>query len=153
MQGLPPENRRQSGDTHHLHHLGDGGVHSVVAQQLRAGLWHVQTSSGAELWLDDLSLLPAKQGGAGGVSAELRAPFNGKVIRVDAPVGATLAAGSVVVVIESMKLEHALSVPAEVVVAEALVEAGQQVSPGQLLLRFAPPVAKAADAAKDQAPA
>ena len=152
MQGLPPENRRQWLDTHHFHHLGDDGVQAVVAQQLRAGQWHVQTSSGAELWLDDLSLLPARQGGAGGVSAELRAPFNGKVIRVDAAVGATLAAGSVVVVIESMKLEHALSVPAEVVVAEALVEAGQQVSPGQLLLRFAP-VAQSADAAKAAAPA
>jgi 3-methylcrotonyl-CoA carboxylase alpha subunit/geranyl-CoA carboxylase alpha subunit len=147
MQGLAPENRRQEGDTHHFFHACEQGVQTVLAQPVRAGQWHVQTSSGAELWLDDLSLLPAKQGGAGGASAELRAPFNGKVIRVEAAVGATLAAGAVALVIESMKLEHALSVPAEVMVAEALVEVGQQVSPGQLLLRFAPaPLA-------DQAPA
>ena len=137
------KNGRQATDTRHLLFAGDRGVTSVVAQAVGAGRWHVQTSDGAELWLDDLSLQPAKQGGAGGANAELRAPFNGKVIRVDAAAGDTLAAGAVAVVIESMKLEHALSVPVEVTVAEALVTVGQQVGPGQLLLRFAVPEAAA----------
>ena len=47
-----------------------------------------------------------------------------------------MAKGEALLVIESMKLEHTLSAPRDAVVAELLVEAGQQVAPGQLLLRF-----------------
>jgi len=39
-----------------------------------------------------------------------------------------------------MKLEHSLSVRADAQVAELLVTEGQQVSPGQVLLRLAAPV-------------
>ena len=52
--------------------------------------------------------------------------------------GKALAAGDTVVVIESMKLEHSLASPAAATVAELLVAPGQQVSPGQVLARFAP---------------
>ena len=37
-----------------------------------------------------------------------------------------------------MKLEHSLASPAAATVAELLVAPGQQVSPGQVLARFAP---------------
>jgi geranyl-CoA carboxylase alpha subunit len=56
-------------------------------------------------------------------------------------VGQVLAASATAVIIESMKLEHSLSCPGAVTVAEVLVSAGQQVAPGQVLLRFATPVA------------
>jgi len=46
--------------------------------------------------------------------------------------------GDTVVVIESMKLEHSLACPGATTVAELLVAPGQQVSPGQVLVRFAP---------------
>ena len=53
--------------------------------------------------------------------------------------GQVLAAGEAALVIESMKLEHSLSARAATTVAEVLVEVGQQVTPGQVLLRFAKP--------------
>jgi len=59
------------------------------------------------------------------------------VVRVAAAVGQALAAGDTAVVIESMKLEHSVSPRVDVTVAEVLVAEGQQVSPGQVLLRFA----------------
>jgi 3-methylcrotonyl-CoA carboxylase alpha subunit/geranyl-CoA carboxylase alpha subunit len=121
-------------------------VHAVPLQSGQDAQWHVQTDAGAELWLDDLSLMPARQGGAGGLKTELRAPFNGRVIRLGAEAGARLEAGALAVVIESMKLEHTLNAPAAVRLAEVLVAEGQQVSPGQLLMRFAP-VDEAAEAA------
>ena len=68
----------------------------------------------------------------------MRAPFNGKVVALPVAAGQALAAGDTVVVIESMKLEHSLASPAAATVAELLVAPGQQVSPGQVLARFAP---------------
>jgi 3-methylcrotonyl-CoA carboxylase alpha subunit/geranyl-CoA carboxylase alpha subunit len=51
-------------------------------------------------------------------------------------VGQAVARGDTLLVIESMKLEHALAAPRDAVVAELLVQPGAQVAPGQLLLRF-----------------
>ena len=62
----------------------------------------------------------------------------GKVVALPVAAGQALVAGDTVVVIESMKLEHSLASPAAATVAELLVAPGQQVSPGQVLARFAP---------------
>ena len=100
--------------------------------------WHAQ-ADGIDWWFDDVSFEPEVD--ATGVQAitELRAPFNGRVALVAARPGQSLAADELAVVIESMKLEHNLAPRAAVVVAEVLVEEGQQVGPGQVLLRFASP--------------
>ena len=99
--------------------------------------WHWQTD-GVDGWVEDASWEPATRAGAAGGATELRAPFNGKVVALPVAAGQALAAGDTVVVIESMKLEHSLASPAAVTVAELLVAPGQQVSPGQVLARFAP---------------
>jgi geranyl-CoA carboxylase alpha subunit len=52
--------------------------------------------------------------------------------------GQSVALGEPLLVIESMKLEHTLSAPRDAVVAEVCVQQGQQLAPGQLLLRFEP---------------
>ncbi|MDR1969436.1 MAG: acetyl-CoA carboxylase biotin carboxyl carrier protein subunit, partial [Burkholderiaceae bacterium] len=77
--------------------------------------------------------------GAAQAATELRAPFNGKVVRIAAQPGQALAGGETVLVIESMKLEHSLSARTDATVTEVLVAEGQQVAPGQVLLRFAAP--------------
>jgi 3-methylcrotonyl-CoA carboxylase alpha subunit/geranyl-CoA carboxylase alpha subunit len=119
----------------------DGVDWHARAVQVNAGRWHVQLTGGtsqtsAELWLDDLSHAPIQAAGTVGPSHELRAPFNGKLMAVHAVVGQTVARGETLLVIESMKLEHALAAPRDAVVAELLVQPGAQVAPGQLLLRF-----------------
>ncbi|PTT21777.1 carbamoyl-phosphate synthase large subunit [Acidovorax sp. HMWF029] len=114
--------------------LPQRGVHCMAVGPRR---WHWQ-SDGVDGWVEDASWEPATRAGAAGGATELRAPFNGKVVALPVAAGQALAAGDTVVVIESMKLEHSLASPAAATVAELLVAPGQQVSPGQVLARFAP---------------
>lgn len=99
--------------------------------------WHLQAGA-VDWWAQDISYLPPESTGATGQASELRAPFNGKVLQIAAEVGQTLRAGAAAVVIESMKLEHSLSVRADCIVEAVLVGTGQQVTPGQVLLKLAP---------------
>jgi 3-methylcrotonyl-CoA carboxylase alpha subunit/geranyl-CoA carboxylase alpha subunit len=114
--------------------LPQRGVHCVAVGPRR---WHWHTG-GVDGWEEDASWEPVARAGAAGGATELRAPFNGKVVALPVAAGQALAAGDTVVVIESMKLEHSLASPAAATVAELLVAPGQQVSPGQVLARFAP---------------
>lgn len=127
-----------------LERLGEHAVRCVsagVSQRVAlvpvtSQRWHLQ-AGGVDWWLDDVSLRAAARAGSDAGAAELRAPFNGRVVHVMAEVGQTLPARGTALVIESMKLEHSLSSPAEAIVAEVLVSVGQQVTPGQVLVRFA----------------
>ncbi|GAB1385178.1 hypothetical protein MASR1M59_03260 [Melaminivora sp.] len=151
--GLQPLELRQDGALQHWQWLPDAqpGLRLRQAdQELRvhalpgpAGLWQVQTSSGAELWLQDCSTQPAAGASRAQAASELRAPFNGRVIRIAAAPGEQLAQGQTALVIDSMKLEHSLGPSAPVQVQELLVQTGQQVTRGQLLMRFASPPATA----------
>jgi geranyl-CoA carboxylase alpha subunit len=103
----------------------------------RPGLrWHLQMN-GVDLFLEDASFAPMASGGMA-AAQELRAPFNGKVIAVHAVPGRAVKRGDTLLVIESMKLEHAVNAPHDAVLAAVLVEVGRQTSPGQVLLRFEP---------------
>jgi geranyl-CoA carboxylase alpha subunit len=99
-----------------------------------AARWHVQ-AGGVDLFLEDASFEAAATGGAA-ASRELRAPFNGKVIAVHAVPGQAVRRGDTLLVIESMKLEHAINAPHDAVLAAVMVAAGRQTAPGQVLLRF-----------------
>lgn len=96
--------------------------------------WHAQTSS-VDLFLEDATFESSTSGGIAAVQ-ELRAPFNGKVIAVHAATGQAVKRGDMLLVIESMKLEHAINASHDAVVAAVMAEVGQQTSPGQVLLRF-----------------
>jgi acetyl-CoA/propionyl-CoA carboxylase biotin carboxyl carrier protein len=64
---------------------------------------------------------------------EVRAPMPGQVLAIGAAVGSPVDAGHTVVTLEAMKMEHAVAAPASGVVAEILVEVGDQVERGQPL--------------------
>ena len=70
---------------------------------------------------------------AGDGTAALTAPMPGRVIAVRAAQGASVAAHQPVVVIEAMKMEHAVTAPMDGVLVRLLVAAGQQVQRGDLL--------------------
>jgi geranyl-CoA carboxylase alpha subunit len=106
----------------------------AVAVPLAAGRWHVQVGA-VDLMLEDASFDPPAAGAALAAD-ELRAPFNGKVIAVAAEHGRAVARGETLLVIESMKLEHALAAPRDGLVASVHVAAGQQVAAGQRLVTF-----------------
>ncbi|MBI2769708.1 MAG: ATP-grasp domain-containing protein [Burkholderiales bacterium] len=100
--------------------------------------WHVQAGS-VDLFIEDASFEPAASAGGAAGTAELRAPFNGKVIAVKAAAGAKVARGDTLLVLESMKLEHALCATRDGVVKAVHVEAGQQAATSQVLVTFEVP--------------
>ncbi len=71
-----------------------------------------------------------------GTEDVLRSPMPGKVIEVRVRVGAAVKAGSPVLTIEAMKMEHTLSAPRDGVIAELDVAVGDQVEEGATLVRL-----------------
>jgi 3-methylcrotonyl-CoA carboxylase alpha subunit/geranyl-CoA carboxylase alpha subunit len=96
--------------------------------------WHVQHGA-VDLVVTDASFEPAAAG-ATTAANELRAPFNGKVIAIKAQPGATVARGDTLLVLESMKLEHALGASRDGVIKSVHVEPGQQAATSQVLVTF-----------------
>ena len=68
----------------------------------------------------------------------LVAPMNGRVVAVNAKAGDTMEAGRALIVLEAMKMEHALSVPQAARVTAVHVTPGVQVAPGHLLVELEP---------------
>jgi acetyl-CoA/propionyl-CoA carboxylase, biotin carboxylase, biotin carboxyl carrier protein len=75
---------------------------------------------------------------AGDGAAALIAPMPGRVIAVRVRVGDPVRAHEAVVVIEAMKMEHAVVAPADGTVASLEVEEGQQVQRGDVLGEVSP---------------
>ena len=73
---------------------------------------------------------------AGPSDGRLVAPMNGRVVAVNVRPGDVAEPGRPLVVLEAMKMEHALSVPAAARVKAVHVAAGAQVAPGQLLIEL-----------------
>jgi len=107
---------------------------AAAVVSLPDGSWHVQSGS-VDLFLADASF-EAPSAGPGAAVNELRAPFNGKVIAVKAQPGSLVARGDTLLVIESMKLEHALAASRDGVVKAVHVEQGQQAATSQVLVTF-----------------
>ena len=76
----------------------------------------------------------APRGGGGPASdGSLRAPMPGKIVATPAKAGDTVAKGQPVVVLEAMKMEHALVAPFDGVVGEVSVAVGDQVAADTVL--------------------
>jgi len=111
---------------------------------------------GAELWVDVAAAdgsgatpqrlaarveraRPSSAGTASGVSAgAVLAPMAGKLLRVDAVLGARLKAGQAVAVIEAMKMENELLAPIDGVVVEVAATAPSTIEKGTLIARLEP---------------
>ncbi len=65
--------------------------------------------------------------------AELMAPMPGRILAVEASIGARVEAGDPVVVLEAMKMEHVVSAPVAGIVTGIDVEIGEQVERGRRL--------------------
>ncbi|MBA3594288.1 MAG: ATP-grasp domain-containing protein [Polaromonas sp.] len=113
----------------------DGLSQTVQACRVADGRWHVQVGA-TDVWLRDASFEPATEIASGSQAAELKAPFNGKVIAVKVAAGESVKRGDTLLVIESMKLEHAVCAAHDAIVDMVAVQPGQQTAPGQVLLRF-----------------
>jgi geranyl-CoA carboxylase alpha subunit len=95
--------------------------------------------AGQSFSLENVLHAPPASRAAAASDGRLVAPMNGRVVAVHAQAGETVAAGRTLVVLEAMKMEHALSVPQPMRVTAVHVAAGAQVSPGHLLVDLEPP--------------
>lgn len=102
---------------------------------------------GSHLWLqlDGIDYLfashnrsSAKGNDEAGSDGVLRAPMNGRVIAVDLAEGQSVEAGQTVMVLEAMKMEHAISAPFAGKIVSIGTQAGEQVTPGQILAQLEP---------------
>ncbi|MGJ0118953.1 acetyl/propionyl/methylcrotonyl-CoA carboxylase subunit alpha [Williamsia sp. MIQD14] len=109
--------------------------------------------SGNDIWVHRaggtwlVSTIPAgaARGGADAATdADLRSPMPGSVIAVGVADGDAVTAGTVVVIVEAMKMEHALSASVDGRV-ELSAAVGDQVGVGQLLARVIPTDAETPD--------
>jgi pyruvate carboxylase subunit B len=117
-------------------------VHRVVARPGGSrGVWHLDVD-GARVEAEALDErlrtikdLTAAAGASG--PAPLVAPMPGLVVRIAVAVGATVAAGEGLAVIEAMKMENELRASAAGVVTAIRVAVGQAVEKGAVLVDLA----------------
>jgi biotin carboxyl carrier protein len=124
------------------HLLVDGHSHPIIAQNgAERGHWELMLGGrriSAEV-VDERSrtirAMTARTAGPQGPKP-LRAPMPGLVVRVEVAPGDTVQAGQGLVIIEAMKMENELKAAAGGVVSSILVEAGQAVDKGAILVEF-----------------
>ncbi|KUI08008.1 acetyl/propionyl-CoA carboxylase subuit alpha [Mycolicibacterium acapulense] len=102
----------------------------VVADDHRTWL----AGGGRTLAVDEVREAPVRPDDAHSGDAELTSPMPGSVVAVGVADGDRVTTGTVVVTVEAMKMEHALSAPVDGVV-ELLVAEGDQVKVGQPLAK------------------
>ena len=68
----------------------------------------------------------------------VRAPMHGRVVSVDVAAGATVVAGQRIVVVEAMKMQHAITAPRDGRIAAVHCEGGVQVEADALLIELEP---------------
>jgi len=105
----------------------------LYARVTRAGRRVWCDLTGASIELDELSRFP-EEVEADDVAGGLAAPMPGKVTSVLAEVGAKVAEGELLLLVEAMKMEHRIVAPHAGVVAEVRARAGDQVESGDLLV-------------------
>ena len=91
---------------------------------------------GATAMLDEVREASVRADEEQSGDAELVSPMPGAIVAVSVDDGAEVRAGTAVVTVEAMKMEHALTAPVDGVV-ELLVGVGDQVKLGQTLARIA----------------
>jgi 3-methylcrotonyl-CoA carboxylase alpha subunit len=113
------------------------------ASQPSAGV--LQLDDGETVWLNEagetFALRPFAARGTGQASAAdgaILAPMPGKVIAVDVTEGQAVIAGQRLLVLEAMKMEHALTAPFDGVIEGLTVSAGAQVQVDAVLARVVP---------------
>lgn len=135
--------RIEDGESRSLSACLDGRVLTITYDDVRTE--YVVAASDGRIWLsggggtwavDEAPETAVRADDQHAGDAELISPMPGSVVAVGVRDGDTATAGDVVVTVEAMKMEHALSAPVAGVV-ELLVALGEQVKVGQVLARIA----------------
>ena len=131
----------EDGEIHSLSSSFDGSRLSLTLDGLRTE--YLIAAVDRQIWLagdghttavDEVREAPVRPDDELSGDAELTSPMPGSVVAVGVSDGQAVEAGTVVVTVEAMKMEHALTAPVEGVV-DLLVAVGDQVKVGQTLAR------------------
>ncbi|HYJ54615.1 MAG TPA: biotin carboxylase N-terminal domain-containing protein [Mycobacterium sp.] len=133
VEGSAPRTLTASLDGDLLTVVIDGLRTFRVAAELDGQMWLV--GDGGVVTAEELREAPVRPDDEHSGDAELVSPMPGSVVAVEGADGQQVAAGTVVVTVEAMKMEHAMSAPVDGVV-ELLVAVGDQVKVGQPLARI-----------------
>ncbi|HWQ88115.1 biotin/lipoyl-containing protein, partial [Brevundimonas sp.] len=93
----------------------------------------IRTFRNGDVSVFDFSPVGGTSMGGPASDGSLRAPMPGKIVATPASAGDTVTRGQPVVVLEAMKMEHALVAPFDGVVGEVGVAVGDQVTDGTVL--------------------
>ncbi|MDT5334981.1 MAG: acetyl-CoA/propionyl-CoA carboxylase, biotin carboxylase, biotin carboxyl carrier protein [Mycobacterium sp.] len=133
--------------------IEDGEIHTLSAKLVGRDLVvtidglrteYVTAAADGTIWLsgngrttaiEEVREAPVRPDEEHSGDAELVSPMPGSVVAIGPADGATVTAGTTVVTVEAMKMEHALSAPVDGVV-ELFVAVGDQVKVGQTLARI-----------------
>ena len=110
--------------------LTAGGVRRRYAVARHAGGVWVDSALGSSAFAE---VSPFPDAAAELVTGSLVAPMPGKVVRVNVAAGDAVKKGAVLLVLEAMKMEHAIAAPAAGTVAALRVKAGDIVAGGDVL--------------------
>ncbi len=144
ITGIPSAARAdvEDGETHPLTVTLDDDVLTVTIDGLRTE--YRVADAGHQIWLagpdgvavlDEVREAPVRPDDEHAGDAELISPMPGAVVAVNVPDGEQVSAGTVVVAVEAMKMEHSLTAPVDGL-AEVLVAVGDQVTRGQPLVKI-----------------
>ena len=135
--------RVEDGESHSLTASLDGDRLTITLDGLRTE--YLVAATDGRIWLsggegtamvEEVREAPVRPDDEQTGDAELTSPMPGSVVAVGVQDGQRVDAGAVVVTVEAMKMEHALTAPVAGVV-ELLVAVGDQVKVGQPLARIA----------------
>ncbi|MGV0646298.1 acetyl/propionyl/methylcrotonyl-CoA carboxylase subunit alpha [Mycolicibacterium sp. XJ2546] len=144
LTGTPSAARAavEHGESHSLTASLAGDRLAITLDGLRTD--YLVAATDGQIWLsgagrtamvEELREAPVRADDQLSGDAELTSPMPGSVVAVGVSDGHPVEAGTVVVTVEAMKMEHALAAPVDGVV-ELIVAAGDQVKVGQVLARI-----------------
>ena len=113
--------------------VGPGGGEKPLTSIRLHGETIVFEDGQAYAFSDEAAVFGAAQARGDG---QIRSPMPGKIVQAPVAEGEAVTKGQVLVVLEAMKMEHALTAPADGVLTELRVKLGDQVSEGVVLARL-----------------
>jgi geranyl-CoA carboxylase alpha subunit len=117
--------------------VSTGGIDETVTFAIDGETIHL-ARAGRSFSFADTTHVPASRRDAAATDGRLIAPMNGRVVAMNVAPGDMAEARRPLVVLEAMKMEHALTLPLAARVKAVHVAVGAQVRPGQLLVELEP---------------
>jgi acetyl/propionyl-CoA carboxylase alpha subunit len=118
--------------------LVNGQSAQYLVTQSNSGVWVQQGLNPQALQVDDETLLSASALAEGVFQAVVSSPMNGKVTQVLVQPGQQVEAGTVLVCLEAMKMEHRISAKTAAIVEQVHIKVGDQMKQKQAMVQLSP---------------